>query len=163
MEEPLRRHVCEMYLKVREQVPVAIGTRQNVIYSVRWTLHARVITGLTVRLRLLRILIELAGVAHAGSDGGHVWRVNVLLLQSVPRDFCEPRVVHDVLAAAVEVAQALGQVRGDELLEQVVRIGVDVGRVLDPRLEDVLVNLHRRAAVPEGGEAAEHFKDEDAE
>jgi hypothetical protein len=150
-------------LKVWEQVSVTVRTRQNVIYGVRRTLHARVITSLTVCLRLLWILIELAAVAHAGAHRRHVGRVNVLLLQPVPRDLGEPRVVHDVLAAAVEVAEALGQVGGDELLQQVVGVRVDVWRVLDPRLEDVFVDLHGRAAVPEGREAAQHFEDEDAE
>ena len=69
--------------------------------------------------------------------------------------------VHNVLATAVQVAQALGEVGGDELLEQIVCIGMDVGRVLDSRLEDVFVDLHGRAAIPEGGETAQHFEDKD--
>jgi hypothetical protein len=151
------------YLEVREQVSVTVRTRQNVIYSVRRTLHARVITGLTICLRLLWILIELAGVTDASAHRGHVWCVNVLLLQPVPRDLREPWMVHHVLAASVEIAESLGQVRGDELLQQIVRVWVDVWRILDPRLEDVFVDLHGRAAVPEGREAAEHLEDEDAE
>jgi hypothetical protein len=95
---------------------MTVRTRQNVIYSVRRTLHARVITSLTVCLCFLRILIELTGVADASSDRGHIGRVNVLLLQAVPRDLGKPRMVHYVLAAAVQIAESLGQVRGDELL-----------------------------------------------
>lgn len=151
-----------VYLKVREQVSMTVRTRQNVIYGVRRTLHARVVACLTVCLRLLWILIKLAGITHASSDRWYVGRINVLFLQAVPCDLCEPRVVHDILAAAVQVAEALGEVGGDELLQQVVGIGMDVGRVLDPRLEDVFVDFHRRAAVPERREAAEHLKDEDA-
>jgi hypothetical protein len=142
---------------------VTVRTRQNVIYSIRRTLHARVVACLTVRLRLFRILIELAGIAHTRADRGHVWRVNVLLLQSVPCHLGEPGVVHNVLAAAVQVAESLGEVGCDELLQEVVRVGVDVWRVLYARLEDVFVDLHGRAAVPEGGESAQHFEDEDAE
>lgn len=144
-------------------MPVTVWTRQNVVYCVRRTLHARVVSCLTVCFRLFWILIELAGVAHAGSHRGHIGRIDVLLLQPVPRDFCEPRMVHDVLAAAVEVAEALGEIRSDELLEEIMCVWVDVWRVLDPRLEDVFVDLHRRAAVPEGREAAQHLEDENAE
>ena len=96
------------YLEVREQVPVAIRTRQNVFYSVRRTLHARVVTGLTICFRLFWILIELAGVADASSDRRHVGRIDVLLLQPIPGDFRKPRVVHHVLAAAVQIAKAMG-------------------------------------------------------
>lgn len=151
-----------MYLEIRKQVPVTVWTRQNVVYSVWRTLHARVVACLTVCFRLFWILIELAGVAHAGAHWGNVWRVNVLLLQPVPRDLGEPRVVHNVLAAAVQVAESLGQIGRDELLQQVMGVGVDVGRILDARLEDVFVDLHGRAAVPEGREAAQHLEDEDA-
>jgi hypothetical protein len=142
---------------------VTVRARQNMIYSIRWTLDARVVTSLPVGFRLFWILIELAGVAYACAHRRHVWRVNVLLLEAVPRYFGEPRVVHDVFAAAVQIAQALGQVGGDEFLQQVVRVWVDVGWVFDARLEDVFVNLHGRAAVPEGREAAQHLEDEDAE
>jgi hypothetical protein len=150
-------------LEVGKQVSVTVRTRQNVIYIIRRTLHARVVACLTVCFRLLRILIELAGIADTRADRGHVGRVDVLLLQPVPGHLGEPGVVHNVLAAAVEVAEPLGEVRRDELLQQVVGVGVDVWRVLDPRLEDVFVDLHGRAAVPEGREAAQHLEDEDAE
>lgn len=71
--------------------------------------------------------------------------------------------VHNVFAATVQVAQPLGQIRRDELLQEVVGVGVDVGRVLYSRLENVFVDLHGRAAVPKGREAAQHFEDEDAQ
>jgi len=71
--------------------------------------------------------------------------------------------VHYILAAAGQVAEALGQVGGDQAGEEVLSVGVDVGRVLDAAFEDVFVDFHRGARVPEGGEAAEHFEDEDAE
>ena len=153
----------ETYLKVGEQVSMTIGTRQNMLYCVRRTRHARVVACLTICLRLLRILIELAGITDASADRGDVRRVNVLFLQPVPGYLCEPGMVHDVLASAVQVAKALGEIRSDELLQQIVRIGVDVGRVFDPRLENVLVDFHRRSAIPKGRKAAEHFEDEDAE
>ena len=70
--------------------------------------------------------------------------------------------VHNVLAAAVQVAQSLGEVGCDELLQQVVGVRVDVRWVLDSRLEDVFVDLHGGATIPEGSEAAEHFEDENA-
>lgn len=132
-------------------------------YVIRRFRHARVVASLAIRLRLFRVLVELAGVADTSTDRWHVRRVNVLFLQPVPRYLCEPGMVHYVLAAAVQVAKSLGQVGGDELLQQIMRVGVDVRRVFDARLEDVFVDFHRRAAVPEGSEAAQHFEDEDAE
>lgn len=33
-----------------------------------------------------------------------------------------------------------------------------VGRVLDAAFDDIFVDFHGGAAVPEGGEAAEHFE-----
>ena len=39
---------------------------------------------------------------------------------------------------------------------------MDIWWVFDAAFEDVFVDFHGRAAVPEGGEAAEHFEDEDA-
>lgn len=63
----------------------------------------------------------------------------------------------------MQVTQSLGQVRGDELAQKVLRVRVHVWRVLDPGLEDVLVYLHGRTAVPEGRESAEHFVDEDTQ
>jgi hypothetical protein len=125
-------HELGEYLEIGEQVPVAVRTRQNMIYGVRRTLDARVVACLTICFRLLGILIKLAGIADARADRRDVGRVNVLLLQAVPRDLGEPGVVHNVLAAAVQVAEALGQVRGDELLQEIVRVWMDVGRVLDP-------------------------------
>jgi hypothetical protein len=148
------------YLEIGKQVPVTVRTRQNVIYCVRRTLHARVVPCLTVCFRLLWILIELASVTDASSDRGHVGRVNVLLLQPVPRNLREPRMVHNVLAAAMEIAKSFSKIRGNELLQEVMRIGVDVGRVFDARFEDVFVDLHGRATIPEGCEAAEHFENE---
>ena len=117
----------------------------------------------TVLLRLLRVPIELAGVAGAGLDGGRVGRVDVLPGQPVPRDLREPRVVLDVLRLAVQVPQPLRQVRRDQPLEQVLRVRVDVRGVLDFSPQDVLVDLHRRPAVPEGRVAAQHFVDQDAQ
>ena len=69
---------------------------------------------------------------------------------------------HHVPAASVQVTQPLREVVRDELAEQVLRVRVDVGRVLDAAFEDVFVDFERRARVPEGGEAAEHLEDEDA-
>ena len=67
-------------LEVGKQVSVAIRTRQNVVYGIRRTLHARVVPCLTICLRLLRILIELTGITDASSHRWHVGCVNVLLL-----------------------------------------------------------------------------------
>lgn len=39
---------------------------------------------------------------------------------------------------------------------------MDVRRVFNATFEDIFVDFHRGAAIPEGGETAEHFEDEDA-
>lgn len=153
------RRAC---LEVGKQMSVTVRTRQNVIYCVRRSLHARVISCLTICLRLFWILIELACITNAGSDWRHVGCINILLLQPVPGDLCKPGVVHDIFAASVKIAQSFGQVWCDELLQQVMCVGMDVRRVFYSRLENVFVDFHGRAAVPEGRETAEHFEDEDA-
>lgn len=85
----------------------------------------------TIGLRLLGVLVEQTRVTHAALDGRHVGRVNVLLLQTLPRDLCEPRVLHNILAATVQITQPFGQILCDELREQVLGVRVDVRRVLD--------------------------------
>ena len=70
--------------------------------------------------------------------------------------------VHNVLASAVQVAQSLRKIGCNELLQQVVCIRVYVWWILHSRLENVFIDFHWRATVPEGSETAQHFKNEDA-
>ena len=116
----------------------------------------------TVLLRLLGIFVELARIPDPALNRRHVRRVDILLRQSLPRDFREPSVIHHVLAPTVQVPQPFGQIGGDELVKQVLGVRVDVRRVFDATFEDVFVDFHRGAAVPEGGKTAEHLEDEDA-
>ena len=125
--------------------------------------NSRILACLAILLSLLRIFVEQARITDAALDRRHVRCVNVFLGQTLPSNFGEPRVVHDIATAAVQVAQALGQIMCDELREQVLRVRVDIRRVLDSAFEDVLVNLQWRASIPEGCEAAEHFEDENSE
>ncbi len=71
--------------------------------------------------------------------------------------------VLDILGATMQVAQSLGQVICDELNQKILCISMDVGRILDSAFQDVLVDLDGRASVPEWGEAAQHFEDQNAE
>ena len=48
-------------------------------------------------------------------------------------------------------------------MEEILGVWVDVWWVFDTAFEDIFVDFHRGPAVPEGGEAAEHFEDEDSE
>jgi hypothetical protein len=123
----------------------------------------RIFSSLPVCFCLFRVLVELTRIANTSANRWHIRRIDVLLLQPFPRHFREPRVVHDVLAAAVEIAKSLSQIGCNEFLKQVLRIGVDVRRVLDPPFQNVFVDLHRRATIPEGRETTQHFKDQDAE
>jgi hypothetical protein len=125
--------------------------------------NSRIFTRQPILFRLFGVLVEQARITNAALDRRHVRRVNVLLGQTLPRHLGKPRVVHDITAATVQVAQTLGQVVCDEFGEQVLRVWVNVRRVLDAALEDVFVNLQRRAGIPEGCETAKHFEDENAE
>lgn len=61
----------------------------------------------------------------------------------------------------MQVAQPFRQIRRDKFHEQILCVWVDVRRVLDFPFQDVLVDFHRRAAIPERCESAEHFENED--
>ena len=125
--------------------------------------NSRILACLAILLSLLRIFVEQARITDAALDRRHVRRVNVFLSQTLPSDFGKPRVIHDIATATVQVAQALGQIMCDELREQVLRVRVDIRRVLDSAFEDVLVNLQWRASIPEGCKSAKHFEDENSE
>ena len=124
---------------------------------------SRIGAPVAILFRLLRVLVELTGIADAALDGRHVRRVNVLARQTFPGHLGKPWVVHHVLGPAVQVPQALGQVRRDQALEEVLCIRVDVRRVLDPAFQDVLIDLHGRATVPEWREAAQHLENQDTQ
>ena len=63
----------------------------------------------------------------------------------------------------MQVTKPFRQVGRDELLQQILRVRVDVRGVLDASAQDIFVDFERGAAVPEGSEATEHFEDENAE
>jgi hypothetical protein len=111
---------------------------------------------------LLGIPIVLTGITLTSADRGYIRSINVLSCKAIPGDFREPRVVLHILGTSMKVAQSLGQVRCDELREQVDGVRVKVGRVLDTTPENVLIDLDGRATVPEGCEAAQHFKDKNS-
>ena len=125
--------------------------------------NSRIITRLSILFRLFRVLVEQACITNTALDRWHIRCVNVLLGQTLPGHLGKPRMVHDIAAATVQVAQTLGQVVCDEFGEKILRIRVDVRWVLDAALENVFVDLQWRAGVPEGCETAKHFEDENAE
>ena len=125
------------------------------------TCDLRIITLFAVLLSLLGILVKLASISSTSFDWWHIRCINVLLDQSLPGDLGKPRVVLDILTTTMEIAQSLGQVCCNELHKQILSIVVDVWRIFDSALEDVLVDLDRRATVPEWCEAAQHLKDQD--
>lgn len=67
----------------------------------------------------------------------------------------------DIGRTAVQVTQSFGQVVRDQLNQEILCIVVNVRRVLDSSLEDILVDLNGRATVPEWRETAQHFEDQD--
>lgn len=122
-----------------------------------------VIARVSICFSLFGVLVEQTGITLTTLDWGHVRSIYILLGQSLPGDLGEPRVLHDILAATVQVTKTLGQIVGDELAQKILSIGVDVWRVLDSSAKNVLVNLERTARVPERCETAKHFEDEDTE
>ena len=125
--------------------------------------NSRILACLTILLSLFRVLVEQASITNAALDRRHIRRIDVFLGQTLPSDLGKPRMVHDIATATVQVAQTLRQIMCDELREQVLRVRVDVRRVLDAAFEDVLVNLQWRTSIPEGCESAKHFEDQNTE
>lgn len=125
--------------------------------------YLRIISRCPIRLRFFGVLVEETCISCTSTDGRHVWRINILLGKSLPSDLCKPRVVHDILAASVQVTQSLRQVGCDELAKQILCVRVDVRWVLDAALEDVFVDFERRARIPERCETCQHLKDENAQ
>lgn len=83
-----RRKLC------RNRYPSRSQRRNGRIYSqsalsllLETWWHLRVICFLAIVFRLLRILVELASISSTSFDRWDVWRINVLLHQSLPRDF----------------------------------------------------------------------------
>lgn len=117
----------------------------------------------TIGFTLLRVLVELAGVTLATSNGRHIWSVDIFPRQAVPCHFREPRMVLDILRAAVQVAKPLREIRRDELRKQVDRIGMHIRWILDLSSKDILIDLHGGTTVPERCKAAQHLKDQNTE
>mmetsp|Transcript_5636 Transcript_5636/g.19155 ORF Transcript_5636/g.19155 Transcript_5636/m.19155 type:complete len:272 (-) Transcript_5636:356-1171(-) len=126
-------------------------------------LEERLVAGVDGHAPLLvgvRVLVEVGGVVlalHLRDDGrGHLARKEL-----VPVEAGEPLVLLDVRRAVLEVADALGQVRGEELLDEVLGVAVEVPRELDLALQDLLVDA-QWVLVVEGRVPREHLEDEDA-
>jgi hypothetical protein len=128
-----------------------------------WKQNLRIVAHASICFSLFWVLVEKTGITLTTLDWRHIRSIYILLCQSLPGDLGEPRVLHDILAATVQVSKTLGQVVGDEFAQQILSIRVDVGRVLDSAAKDVFINLEGTARVPEGSETAEHFEDEDSE
>jgi hypothetical protein len=129
-------------LEVEEKLAVAKEVCQDPhrVSAIEWK-NLRILACLTILLSLLRVLVEKASITDATLDRRHIRRIDILLGQTLPSDLGEPRVVHDIATATVQVAQTLGQIMCDELREQVLGVRVDIRRILDSAFEDVLVNL----------------------
>ena len=69
----------------------------------------------------------------------------------------------DIVGTTVQVTEPFSKIACDELYQQILSIMMDIRRILYSAFQDVLIDLHWRAAIPERCEAAQHFKDEDSE
>lgn len=87
---------------------------------------------------------------------------DLLARERLPIDALEPGVVLDVLRAALEVAEPLGEVVGEEAPDEVLGERVDVPRHAVPPGEDLLVDLERVVG-EEGRVPGEELEQEDAE
>jgi len=128
-----------------------------------WNQNLRIVAHASICFSLFWVLVKQTGITLATLDWRHIRSIYILLCQSLPGDLGEPRVLHDILAATVQVTKTLGQVVGDEFAQQILSVWVDVGRVLDSAAKDVFVNLEGTARVPEWCETTQHFEDEDTE
>lgn len=104
-------------------------------------MHLRIITHLSVCLRFFRIFVEETGITSASLHWWYVRSIDVLPGETFPCNFSKPRVLHDVLATAVQVTQSLGQVGCDEFAKQVLCIWMNIRRVLNTAFQDIFVDL----------------------
>mmetsp|Transcript_70 Transcript_70/g.283 ORF Transcript_70/g.283 Transcript_70/m.283 type:complete len:342 (+) Transcript_70:594-1619(+) len=126
-------------------------------------LEERLVPGVNLDAVVLvgvRVLIEVGGVV-LGLYLGHDGRGDLAPQESVEVQAHEPLVLLNIIRPALEVANALGEVGGEELLDQVLGVAVKVPRELDLALEDLLVDTERilvvKRRVP-----SQHLVDEDA-
>ena len=66
--------------------------------------------------------------------------------------------LHDIFRASMQVTQPFGQVGSDQSFEEILRIWMDVRWILDLPFQNVLIDFHGRATVPERCKAAKHFE-----
>jgi len=123
--------------------------------------NLRIIAHMSIGFRLLWVLVEQACITDATSDWWHIGSIDVLLSQAFPRHLREPRMLHYILAASVQVSKTLRQVVRDQLAQEILRIWMDVRRVLDSAAKNVLVDLERTAGIPEWCKTAKHLEDQD--
>jgi hypothetical protein len=122
-----------------------------------------VFTSHAILFGFFRIAVVLTRISLATADGRHVRSIDILAGQTVPGDLGKPRMVLDIIGAAMEVSQALGQISRDKLRQQIDGVWVQVGRVFYPTTQDILVDLDRGATVPERRETTQHLKDQDTQ
>ena len=96
---------------------------------------------LPLEIRNLRELLDGRFVRRG--DGTRLARQSRVNPQGFEVHFFEESVVFYILGATFEVAEALGEVRHQEVLHETLRALGEIPRELDLALEDFLVNLHR--------------------
>ena len=115
---------------------------------------------LSIRFSLLRVLVKLTGITNTSLNRWYIWRINILLGQPLPGDFSKPLMVLDTFCTTMSVSESFCQVGGNQPLKQVLGIRMNVWRVLDATLQDILVDFHGGPAIPERCEAAQHFENQ---
>lgn len=124
--------------------------------------HLRIIPCISVRFRLLGIPVEQACISLSCPDRWYVGSIDIPPQKPIPCNLCKPGVSLHILRATPQVSKTLGEIRSDKLGEEIDGIRVHIGRILDLPSEDILVDLHRRATIPEWREATEHLENKDS-
>mmetsp|Transcript_81445 Transcript_81445/g.230789 ORF Transcript_81445/g.230789 Transcript_81445/m.230789 type:complete len:389 (+) Transcript_81445:44-1210(+) len=109
----------------------------------------------------VRVVVEVAGVGVPG-DLGLEGRAQLLVDEVAEVDLLEPLVLLDVVDPVLQVPVALAKVRGEQLLDEPLRVLVEGLREDDLPAQDLLVDAHG-VLVAERRLADDHLIDEDAE
>lgn len=96
----------------------------------------------SVRIGRVRILVEVGCVARFVCVR-NVRRPDLLVEYLEPVDLREPLVSFDVLCLVLEASEPFRSIRGEELLDQVLRVGIEVLRKVDLAGENLLIDAER--------------------
>jgi hypothetical protein len=90
----------------------------------------------------VRVLVKVRSVPRASEWGDYRGR-DLFLNKKVKVEALEPLVFLDVLRAVLEVSIALGAVGLEQLLDKILRMGIEMARVINLARENLLIDAER--------------------